>query len=523
MRKLLLGIDAGTSSVKVCLYRKDCSLVASAKRAYPTCHPHPLYAEQDADQWWEAAVGAIREALGKAVGEGRVAGIAVSSQSPTMLPVDRDGRPLRKAMIWMDRRAAEECSYLAHQCVGLERYRKILGADPDPYYVQAKLFWYREHEPELYAKTYQILQTNGYLNFKLTGVFSIDMIHAVSVQGMDIQTFTWSPEIETATGLPFQRLFPPISRCDEIIGTVHAAAAQETGLPEGCPVIAGATDAIAAFLGFGIYQEGKAATMIGTSTINFFPRKERVTDYGKLLLKPSPVENVGSLLVAPASTTGASIRWFADTFCEDEQREAKKHGCSVFQIMDCRAEAAAPGSGGLIYLPYLSGERGPLWNSYARGMFIGLSLRSNKADMIRSVLEGTSFAVRHIMEENLRLGGRIDAVRVAGGGSESKIWMKIQSAVLNRPVEILDSRGVDQATLGDALLAGKAIGMIENMEEAAQRCIRVKAVIEPEDSWVQVYRELYPYYIDFYRRLDSGLMAFEQTVKKFTDYMEETI
>lgn len=511
MSRLLLGIDLGTSGVKACVIRDDCTVVSTGEGRYPTYYPRAQYAEQDAEQWWSAAVQAIRQAVGRAAGQGQIAGISVSSHSPSLLPVDKNGKPLRNAMIWMDRRATRECAYLAHELIGLDRYKRILGANPDPYYVLPKLYWYKHNEPENYKKTYKILQTNGYINFRLTGSYSIDEVHAISVQGMDIRTSQWSDEISGLVDIPIKDLFPPISRCHEIVGTVSKRAASETGLPEGVPVVAGVTDTLAAYLGFGVPQPGLAAEMTGTSSLLYFPVNRRLTDGGTLLVKPSPVGD-GTVLVAPVSTVGASVNWFAEMVGRMDQPESANAGKLPFDVMNAEAEQAKAGSGGLIYFPYLAGERAPLWNSHAKGMFIGLSLKTTRLEMIRSIYEGTSYAIRHNFDEAAKLGVVPDTVYAAGGGAKSEIWLKIKASVLNKPLLVLEEH-VDRAAFGDCLLAGYGTHLFREVDRVARDAVSVAKTVEPDPEWVKVYNEIYPYYIRMYQHLDHDLASFESAIK----------
>jgi xylulokinase len=513
MEQLLLGIDLGTSRVKVCAFRNDGSLVASEQSEYSTVFHDRVCVEQDADQWWKVTAAAIQQVARNIGGRGEIVGISVSSQSPTLLPVDRNGVPIRRAIIWMDSRAGEEFRHVTEELIGIERYKRILGTVPESYYILPKLYWYKNHEPENYNRTYKILQTNGYIAFKLTGEYSIDEMHAISVQGMDIKTKQWSEEISNLVNIPFKRLFPPIYKCYEVIGTVSRQAAMETTLKQGIPVVAGATDTMAAYLGFGKMGAGAMAEMTGTSTLLFFTTGKQLTDAGPLLMKPSPIQKNETILVAPVNATGASVNWFSHVFWQKAEGQCEGQRKVPWDVLNEDAALAEAGSGGVFYFPYLLGERAPLWNTHARGMFIGLSGGTDRGDMIRAVYEGTSYALRQNVEKAEALGIRTDTVWSAGGGTKSDIWLKIKSSVLNKRLLVLDDGNLDRAAFGDALLAGYGIGLFHDINQVVKNMIKVKKEVNPIPEWTERYDQLYPYFLSMYKNLDRDLARLEDSLK----------
>lgn len=504
MEKYLLGIDVGTSTVKACCFTADFHLAAYGKGEYKTYFEGPSYAEQEPEDWWRAAADAIKKIAGQIEGKGEIAGIAVSSQSPSLIPLDEKGNVLRRAMIWMDRRAEAESDYAANRLIGYERYRRILKSEPDAYYVLPKMLWYREHEPELYERTKIYLQVNGYINYKLTGKYSIDLIHAVAVQGMDYGKQQWSKEIEEAVDIPLREVLPAISKPFDIIGQVTAQAAKITGLKEGTPVAAGATDTISAYYGYGMVSDEGAAEMIGTSSILLFNSSKPLQDYGRLLVKPSPFQREKEILVAAINASGASVEWFRKLFSENGKEKLS------YDTLDRDAASVPPGAGKLIYFPYLSGERSPLFNSYAKGMFIGMTSSTGREHLARAVFEGTSYAVRHNFEEAAKRGVKPQYVVCAGGGAKSREWLKIKASVLNLPLKVMGDEDVDRAALGDAIFAGIGIGLVNTPEEAAKQAVRYKEIIEPNPKWVKIYDRLYPFYRSMYQHLENDLQRLEK-------------
>lgn len=514
MEKLLLGIDIGTSAVKACLFNEDLHFIAGSNVTYETYRPGPMMAEQDPEDWWDAVVQAVREAFGQCGARAEAAAISVSSHSPTLLALDKDGKPLRNAIIWMDRRAQAESDEFAYEILGAENYRRILGSEPDAYYVMPKLLWYRRNEPELYGKTRTILQTNGYINYKLTGEYSLDEIHAVSVQGMDINTRQWSSEIEAAAEIRLSELFPPISPCYGIIGRLLKKPAEELGLRPGVPVMAGSTDTMAAFTAFGRLDGDTGALMAGTSSLIFIPAADRGGTSCRLLYKPSPLTGLPGIYVGPVSTTGGAAKWFVEQFCVKTPGEVPNSLASTYAQMDREADASIPGSGGVIFHPYLSGERAPLWNSHAKGVFTGMTLSTSRGDLYRAVMEGTSFAERHVFDEGQKAGSSPSSVRVAGGAAQSKIWLKIKASILRKPLEILESGGADRAAFGNAVLAGYGCGLLAENEIALENLAVTKDTVYPDPEWEKIYDEYYGLYRSIYEHTENDLRLLEAIRKR---------
>ncbi|POP33789.1 carbohydrate kinase [Lactonifactor longoviformis] len=514
MAEYLIGIDVGTTNVKAGLFTDGGELCALGSGTHKTYFRGNMMAEQRPEEWWDSAVSAIRQMLQRAglSPADKILGISVSSQAPSLVPVDREGRVLRDALIWMDRRAEKELREIVNT-IEYTRFREITGASPDSFYLLPKLYWYKKQERELFKKTEFVLQTNGYINYRLTHERSYDISHAMLSLCMDVRTGTFSEEIEKAVGMNFGSLFPPVNKNEELIGTVTRDAAEVTGIPEGTPVAAGTTDTIAALLSFGMSRPGEAAEITGTSTLAYFTHGEKLADPGRLMLKQSPVPSIPTILNAPINATGASVKWYLDMMGEKIKNQAEREKKEVLDLFTEHAAHASPGCGGLLYFPYLMGERGPLWNTYARGMFIGMTLDTTESDLARSILEGTSYALRHLCEEAKKLGARPESMRVSGGGAANALWLEIKASVLNIPVLVPDRKS-GNAILGDALLAGKAVGLYDDLGKTSSEFVTIDKVIEPKKDWVEVYEKLYPYYRSMYQCLDPELKKLADTVEE---------
>jgi len=462
----LLGIDVGTTAVKSLLYDMNGGILARASREYPTMHPKPGWAEQSPQLWWELTKETIREVLAKAgsSAKDKIAGIGVSALSPLVLPVDEKGEPLRPAIIWMDARGGK-----LH--------------DPLP-----KLLWIKQNEPDVLRKTYKFLTANGFINYKLTDQFTVDVTQALGVGEFEMPKF-----IDT-------NLFPEAHLFSEVIGEVTAKAAQETGLAEGTPVVAGAVDGFSAIVGAGVVKPGRAVEFTGHSCVLCIcsdkPHPE-LRDKGLF-----GGGGMGFYVVSGYMAAGGGLlRWFRDALGHLELESAKGLGLDPYQIMDLEASKVPPGSGGLIILPYIAGERCPIWNAKARGVIFGLYLTHSRAHIIRAILESVAYGLRHLAEIAEGAGVRIDELRSTGGGSRSDVWLQIKADVLNKPIYRVNA---EAETLGDAIIAGVGVGVFDDLFSTCEELVKVKKVINPNPDHHKRYTKLYEIYREIYEPLKGS-------------------
>ncbi len=496
MEPLLLGIDVGTSSVKAILLDLRGNLCAVCQAEYPLHHIRPAWVEQDPDDWWQATCQAVRETLAKVPrAPERVLGLAVSSQAPTLLPLDRSGRPLRPAMIWMDRRAEAEAARLT-ELVGAEEIHWITGNRPDAFYVAARLLWLRNHEPEVLRRTWRFAQVNGYVNYRLTGRLTIDPAHAVLLQLRHYATGEWSTALCTACEVePAQ--FPEVVEAHRVQGEVTAEAAQATGLRAGTPVMAGTVDSASAALEVGVVEPGIAAEMTGTSTVVIIPNDSGLTEPA-LIAMPHSLPGIHLLLGAMVSS-GGCLRWFRDQLGQPEVQAAVEHGVDAFDLLTQQAAQVRLGSEGVIFLPYMMGERSPLWHTNARGVFFGLSLATRKAALTRSILEGAAFALRHNVEVAMGAGAEVREMRSVGGCSRSDLWNQIKADVLGLP--LLLPRTSVGSPFGAAILAGMGTGAFPDVRKSLLEMIRLDRRFEPNQANHEKYTRIYQVFREIYRHL----------------------
>lgn len=513
----LLGVDLGTTNIKGILTDDDGNLIATATSALGKIFPGHNMVEQDPAEWWDAAVSILKEITTLAGHEivNRIKGISVSSQCVTLLPVTSDGIPLRNAIIYQDGRAFLETDEIC-ETTGFQKFVNIVGGLPSVIFLPGKLLWYKRNEPELFRKTYSILQANGWLNYKLTGEFTIDLDTATRTQCMNITTLDWSTDIGDAIGIDLATILPPVKKCTDIIGTVTPEAAALTGLKAGTPVVAGSSDAMASMYATGMCKLGDAGESSGTSSLVFASASSASSPDAPIVTRPAGLTSMPFFYDGPIGATGASIRWYLDVIGESDKAAAKALGLNMYDFVNKQALEVAAGSDGLLFFPYLvSGERAPLWNPHARGMFIGMTISTNRAHMIRSIFEGTGFALRHVMEEIKKSGGQADSLRITGGGAKSRTWNMIKASMLHMPVYVLDE-GAGDVPLGDVIIAGHAVGVFPDLDKAIDKLIKINEIIQPVPEWEKVYDELYPYYKKMYAHLDSDLSDLKCTVDHIT-------
>lgn len=500
MAGYLLGMDIGTTNVKAVLFTGAGKAVAQAGAEYPTHFPAAGWAEQDPELWWQAAITVLRGVIAQAkINPGEIAALSISSQAPTMLPVNDRGDPLRPALIWMDRRSEEQCSYLRQE-IGEERMLRVTGNRIDPYFMLPKLLWFKKYEPQLFQQTARVLQANGYLNYKLTGRFSLDRAHASLTQVYDVHTGQVAFDLCQELGLP-PELFPELYDCAAVIGGVTGEAAASTGLTPGTPVVAGTVDGAAAAMETGVIGPGEAVEMSGTSTVVLLGSAS-LKNNGRLISMYHALKG-HYLVIGAASSTGASLKWFRDQFGYMERLAAEELKLDAYDLMNLEASSVSPDAGGIIFLPYMMGERSPIWDTYARGVFAGLTLTTTRGQMIRAIMEGAAFALYHNLQEAAAIGLKIKELRCVGGGALSTLWLKIKASVTNLPVVVPEtSLG---APFGDALLAGAGIGMYKDIATLTKDFIRFKQRIEPDSRWHAIYQELYEVYRDLYNHIREDL------------------
>ena len=501
-KDLLIGIDVGTTGTKAIVADAHGAVLAEAGQEYATAFPHANWAEQNPDDWWEATCAVLQRLFADgAIDARRVAALAVSCQAPSLVAVDRDGRPLLPALILMDRRTEAECDRLrAH--VDEAAITRINGGRVDPYYLAPKLLWLQRQRPDLYAATHAVLQANGYVIHKLCGAFSMDVSHGPLTLFFDSAQQAWSDDLLQAMALDRDKL-PPLVGCMEIVGHVSAAAAQVTGLAPGTPVLGGMTDGTAASVEAGLVEPGDAAEMTGQSTVLLICSDQPYL--GRDLIPLGHPQPGRFLVVGALVASGGALRWFRDQLGEPERQEAARIGVDAYELLSRSAATSPPGAHRLVFLPYMFGERSPIWDSDARGVFFGLSLATQKADLVRAVMEGAAYGLRHNVDAAAAGGFAITEMACVGGGARSAVWNQIKADVLQLPVTL--PRAATGAPMGDAIIAAVAAGLHPTLGDAVAAMVAPGPIYTPRPEYAARYDALYDVYVGLYPQLRA---AFKQ-------------
>ena len=492
MNDVILAIDIGTTNIKCVVARRNMQFLADAECEYKTHSPEFLFYEQDCEDWWTHCKLAISRALAKAgTSAADVAAIAVSAQAPTFLPVARDGSPLCPAMIWMDRRSDRQCRQMELD-FGREAIFRATGNVPDPFYMFGELLWFKENMPQQYEKTACVLQANGYVNYRLTGEMTIDRTNASITQCYNVINEDWDDAVLSKYGVS-RAILPRIVDTDEVIGGVSAQASAETGIPAGTPVLGGAVDGAAAALEGGVSHQGRAVEMSGTSSV-LLVGSESMHTSENLTYMYSAIRGQ-HLLLGCMSSTGGGLKWYRDNIFAD-----KGEGC--YAQMDRIIEKECPDPARIVFLPYLAGERAPIWDSHAKGAFLGLTFDTNQGEMLRAVEEGAAFALMDNLREALRSGATIETLRAVGGSVRSDIWMRIKASVTNMPIEIpKSSLGAPGGLLA---ILGYRLGEYASIQEAVDANLQIERVVEPVPAWVPRYGEQFQMFKEYYRQLKGS-------------------
>lgn len=499
MPTYLLGIDIGTSACKAAAFTETGEAVFSSSRSYPVYYPRPGWAEQAPDLWWQGVSGALQALWQAGLRPEQVAGIGVDGQSWSAVAVDRQGEALCNTPIWMDTRAEDICREVEAR-VGRKRLFEKTGNPLKPSYSTAKILWYRRERPDIYPRIHQILQSNSYIVHRLTGVFSQDRSQGYGLHCFDERTMDWDLSLAEEIGIPLSFL-PTVSACSRVVGRVTARAAKETGLLEGTPVVAGGLDAACGALGVGVLHEGETQEQGGQAGGASICIKEYRADE-RLILSPHVVP--GCWLLQGGTTGGGGVmRWIDEQFGEAERHLAAEEGISSMALLDRLAGQIPPGSDGVVFLPYMSGERSPIWNPKAKGVFFGLDFAKTRGHLVRAALEGVAFSLRHNLETAENAGVHADVLRAMGGAANSRLWTQIKADVTGKPVVVPAS---DTATtLGAAILAGVGVGVYAGFAEAVGLTVHPRRRHEPDAACREIYDKNYRLYRRLYEDL-RGLM-----------------
>jgi xylulokinase len=496
---VLLGIDLGTSGVRASLITPEGVLVGLGAQEYPILTPRLGWAEQDPATWWTATCGAIRQALGQSiVRPEEVTGVGLAGQMHGLVLLDRSGAPVRPAIIWPDTRSTAECAEIEGE-IGKDRLYRITGLPTATGFFGVSLLWVRRHEPGNFAKAHKAILPKDYIRYRLTGEYATDPTDGSGTLLFDVGRRTWSGEIMEALGLE-RDLLPPVLESSVIAGHLGLEGAGETGLARGTPVAAGGGDQAMGAIGSGVVEEGVVACAIGTGG-------QVVTTVGNPVLDPHGRLHTlchamtdSWLLMGAMLAAGLSLRWFRDTLGEAILRAG-----APYAILSTEAETVEPGARGLLFLPYLNGERTPHMDPCARGCLVGLSLSHTRAHIVRAIMEGVTFGMEDSLSIFRELGIPLTTTICSGGGARSLLWRQIQADVYGTPVWTLSRE--ETSSYGASLVAGVATGVYRDIREASRRNVQMVDVLHPVEERQRVYERQYKIYRALYPALRPTFAA----------------
>jgi xylulokinase len=492
--ELLLGIDVGTSGCKVSAIDTDGNIIASGSQSYATSHPRPGWSEQNPEDWYQAACLAIRACLASGkLATGTIIGVSVDGPAHNVALLDDNSQVLYPTIHWSDLRSVAQSKRLENTCG--RRIFDITCQPVNPSWTLTQLLWLKENESEVWSRLRRIMVTKDYVRHRFTGDYFTDVYDAIGTQLFDVGNVCWSDELCELLGYSTSWL-PAVLPATDIAGKLLPDAACDTGLRPGIPVAVGSGDSVVEAFGSGVVTPGQCIIKLGTAgNVNLVTARSH----------PSPKVLTYRHIIADhwftiaATNSGAStMRWFRDTFCGQQEEEARSKGVSVYELIGQLAGGAPAGSEGLLFHPYLKGERSPHWDPHLRGDFMGISVRHRLDHFARSMLEGVAFSLRDCFEDVAKLGQSITDCRLLGGGTKSPLWRQIVCDVFGRTLLLPK---ITDASFGAALLAGVAVEVFADWRNALAKCVRIEQTLNPN----QEVQELYNEYFGLYRAISHDI------------------
>ncbi|MGE0534475.1 MAG: xylulokinase [Pirellulales bacterium] len=496
---VFLGIDIGTSGTKTLAIDPAGKILAEATSEYPSYHPKPLWSEQDPDDWWKATVKTVRSVVKRIKARpADVKAIGLSGQMHGSVFLDKHDRVLRKALLWNDQRTAAECDEIERRAGGRRKLIKLVANPALTGFTAPKVLWLRNHEPKVFDKLRKVLLPKDDVRRRMTGTYATDVSDASGMLLLDVAKRRWSKPLLSALELD-PELLPECFESEDVTGQLTPEAARELGLSTECKVVGGAGDCAAGAVGNGVVSRGTLSTSIGTSGIMFVHSDDVAIDpEGRLHTFCHAVRGKWHMMGVSLSG-GGCLQWFRNRLCEAEIAQMKKKGVDPYTTITAEAEKVAPGSQGLVFLPYLSGERTPHADPDARACFIGLTLAHTRGHMVRAIMEGVAYAMRDSLAIIREMGVPVRQIRASGGGSKIPLWRQIQADVFGQSVATINAE--EGPAYGVALLAAVGAGAFKDVAEACEATIRVVKETPNRKSATRYHDAAFPLYQNLYRSL----------------------
>ena len=494
----ILAFDLGTTALKCALHDLNGNVIAKASEEYQLITPNPDAVEMEVETYWQAFKSAIARVLNASgVPASEIKALGVSAQGETLILVDTDGKPLRRAIVWLDNRAQKEADDLGATFTHRHAFEITGQVKLVPTWPASKILWLKRNEPDVFAKTGKFLLIEDYFIHRLSGEYVCEGSLVTSTCYWNFRTRGWWKEMLDELGISDTQL-PAYRESGELVGRLRPEVAAELGLNPNTMVCTGALDQACGAIGVGnikpgVFSENTGAALAICATVN-----QPILDPGDQM--PCHYHGIPGLYMLHTFTSGGIVmRWFRDEFAETELQTAVSTGVDAYDLLGVKAANVAPGCEGLVMLPHLQGAMAPEANPKATGAFYGFTLRHGKNHFARAIMEAVSFIVRRNIEVIEGLGVSVKEVRALGGGARSRVWKQIEADIIGRPV--LTTTNEEAATLGAAILAGKAVGLYSNIEEAAEQMIQIKDRFEPDPKNKAVYDDAFSTYVKLYDAL----------------------
>lgn len=514
MTRCILAHDLGTTGNKATLYDETGELRGSSFYAYPTQYERTGWAEQDPNDWWQAVCTTTRTLLTETgINGANIACITFSGQMQGVVALDSSALPLRSAIIWADQRATAQADRIGEKISRDDIYR-ITGHRLSPAYSLHKILWMRDNQPDIFANTHKFMCAKDAIAARLTGEFCTEPSDASGMNLYDLRTGEWSAAIMEAAELDMSKL-PQLVRSIDVIGGITVEAAKEIGLPAGIPVVLGGGDGACASVGAGSVSVGQTYSYVGSSAWIATASREPVNDAQQRTFTFGHVVPDLFIPMGTMQSAGSAYQWLRDQLAPIERNAAEAGGVSAYDLLNAVAETSPPGANNLLFLPYLLGERAPRWNPDARAVFLGLTMRHQRADMIRAVLEGVAFNLRAILIALTAPGLQINDLRVIGGGVSGRLWRQIMADIYGVPLQRLAI--LEEATsMGAAVVGGVGVGVYDDFS-IAERMNPVVGTVQPDEQNRRVYDDLYAIFEHAYTAIEpiyDELARIEQMMRQ---------
>ncbi len=506
-----LGIDIGTSGTKTLAMRRDGKILASATAEYPLLSPKPGWSEQDPEHWWQATIKTVRAVLKQGdIKPSDISGIGLSGQMHGSVFLDEQQQVIRPALLWNDQRTQAECIEIEKLAGGRKKLIEMVANPALTGFTAPKILWLRNHEPKNYDRCRHVLLPKDYVRLRLTGEFATEVSDASGTLLLDVRNRIWSKKLLDRLQIDKDWL-PRVHESEEVSGRLNTSAAKLLGLSVGVPVVGGGGDQAASAVGNGIVKKGVISATMGTSGVVFAHSDEVQYDpAGRLHTFCHAVRGKWHMMGVVLSA-GGSLQWFRNQLCQNEMAKAKKSKIDPYELITNEASEAPAGCEGLVFLPYLTGERTPHADANARGAWVGLTLRHSRAHLARAVIEGATFAMRDSLQIIQQLKVPAKEVRLSGGGARSLFWRQVQADVYGLPVAVTNSH--EGPAYGVALLAAVGTGAFKTVVEACQATIQVVDATSPQPKEKKIYDALHPIYQKLYGSLKGNFAEMAKFVQ----------